>query len=123
MIMFARVKESRQQEYLQIVENYRDGGRVRQRVVLYVGHYDSIDAALRHLPQDRRRWRSEATRRGNERLRHEADDLDQRLSALRQLVAEHPDLIERDRQRAERHGRRRQERFRASREARTSGSK
>jgi hypothetical protein len=106
MIMFARVKESRHDKYLQIVENYRDDGRVRQRLVLYVGHYKSIDDALQQMPQDRRRWRSEATRRGNERLRRDADALDARLQALQQLVAEHPDLIERDRQRAERHRRR-----------------
>jgi hypothetical protein len=69
------------------------------------------------MPQDRRRWRSEATRRGNERLRREADALDARLQALQQLVAGHPDLIERDRQRAERHRRRQLERYRARREA------
>jgi hypothetical protein len=44
--MFTRVKESRHDKYLQIVENYRDDGRVRQRLVLYVGHYDSIEDAL-----------------------------------------------------------------------------
>jgi hypothetical protein len=106
MIVFTRVKVSRQQEYLQVVENYRDGGRVRQRLVLYVGHYDSIEDALRQMPQDRRRWSSEATRMGNERLRREAEALDERLLALRHLVAEHPDLIERDRARAKRHSRR-----------------
>jgi hypothetical protein len=117
--LFTRVKESRQQEYLQIVENYREDGKVRQRVVLYVGHYTSIEDALENIPRDRRRLRSQATRKDNERLRREADTLDERLNALRQLVAEHPDLVERDRRRAERHRRRQAGRYRAGREAAT----
>jgi hypothetical protein len=107
--VFARVKESRHGEYLQIVENYRDDERVRQRLVLYVGHYDSIDAALRQMPRELRAWRSYRTRRGDERLIPQIEATDERLQALRALVKEHPELIERDRERAERHAQRQRE--------------
>jgi hypothetical protein len=76
--VFARVKQSRNGEYLQIVESYRDEGRVRQRMVLYVGHYNSVADALERMPKD------------------------ERLQALRALVGEHPELLERDRKRAAR---------------------
>jgi hypothetical protein len=118
--LFARVKESRQREYLQIVENYREEGKIRQRVVLYIGHYASIEVALQRMPQDRRALRSTATRTGKEHLRREADALDERLAALQQLVDDHPDLIERDRQRVKRHRRRQAERRRVRRESRGS---
>src|SRR5919107_629684 len=107
--MFARVKESRNGEYLQIVENYRDEGRVRQRMVLYVGHYDSIDDALHRMPGELRNWRARRTRiAGHEEVsRKEVEDLnyligvtDGRLQALRALAKAHPELLERDRKRA-----------------------
>jgi hypothetical protein len=123
-IVFARVKESRQQEYLQIVENYREAGKVKQRLVLYVGRYDSIDEALQRMPKHRRRLRARATRAVSdstaEGLRHEADALDERLRVLRRLVEAHPDLVERDRERAERHRRRQAEAARKRREAKGS---
>jgi hypothetical protein len=107
--MFTRVKESRQSEYLQIVENYRDGDRVRQRMVLYVGPYASLEAALKSMPRqvgnlrrrvtESERWASEEA----ERDRREADELASKLKALQRLVKEHPDMVERDRLRAERY--------------------
>ena len=100
--MFARVKKSRGSEYLQIVENYRDGDRVRQRMVLYVGHYSSIGDALKRMPRDVGRMRR-LRRRGAVR---EADELAAKLEALRALVKERPDLLSRDGERAERHRRR-----------------
>jgi hypothetical protein len=120
MVMFARVKESRNGEYLQIVENYRDSGRVRQRMVLYVGHYRSIADTLRRMPWDLRFWRRRRMRIGNNELRpKEAEHLgrliettDERLKALRALVEEHPDLVARDEERAVRHARRQRERMR-----------
>lgn len=60
--MFARVKQTRDGEYLQIVENYRDGGKVRQRMVLYVGRYNSLGDALERMPNELRVWRGQATR-------------------------------------------------------------
>ena len=106
MIMFTRVQMSNGHDYLQIVENYRDGGRVRQRSVLYVGPYKSIDDALRQLPRVSRYWRHRATQRSLpeaiEWIRAEAEALDERLGKLRRLVEEHPDLVEQDRARAQR---------------------
>ena len=109
MIMFTRVQKSNGQDYLQIVEDYRDGGRVRQRSVLYVGPYESIDDALRWIPRLSRYWRHRATQRSlpedDEWMRAEAeadaDALDERLGKLRRLVEEHPDLLEQDRARLE----------------------
>ncbi len=122
--MFSRVKKSRHGEYLQIVESYREGGKVRQRLVMYVGHYVSIEEALRLMPRYRaaRRRRATEAERVAERfpqdrrlqeevrtLREDVDDLTQRLEALQRLVDEHPDLLGRDRGRAERHARRQRE--------------
>lgn len=42
--MFARVKKSGTYEYLQIVENSRSGGKVRQRVIATVGRLDQLQA-------------------------------------------------------------------------------
>jgi hypothetical protein len=129
--MFARVKQVRQgrhDEYLQIVENYRDGGRVRQRLVMYVGHYSSIEEALRLMPKSlpwmRRRAKeaeqmAEVSPRYQDRARvrrEEAESITEKLEALRKLVDEHPNLIERDRERAERHRQREADRARKRRE-------
>jgi hypothetical protein len=112
--MFTRLKEIRRNEYLQIVENYRDGDRVRQRLVLYVGRYESIDDALHRMRGDLRNWRARRTRitrfAGHEEFsRKELEDLNyliegthRRLQALRALAKEHPELLERDRERAAR---------------------
>jgi hypothetical protein len=106
MIMFTRVQKSNGHDYLQIVENYRDGGRVRQRSVLYVGPYKSIDDALYQLPRVSRYWRHRATQRSLPVdiacIGAEAEALDERLGKLRRLVEEHPDLVDEDRARAQR---------------------
>jgi hypothetical protein len=116
--MFTRVKQSRNGEYLQIVESYRDEGRVRQRMVLYVGHYNSVADALERMPKELRLWRGRLTRLGgNEFRQKEANHIrrivegtDERLRALRALVEEHPELLERDRKRAARRAQRERER-------------
>ena len=110
--MFTRVKESRNGEYLQIVENYRDEGRVRQRMVLYVGRYDSIDVALHRMPGELRNWRASYENHENRWTRGVCpkrgrgsqlpDSGHGRLQALRALAKEHPELLERDRERAAR---------------------
>jgi hypothetical protein len=139
--VFARVKESRNGDYLQIVQNYRDSGKVHQRMVLYVGRYESIDHALKLMPRDVAGLRRRATtsekkydamyghtadptdkygeelRRLAARERREGEDLALRLNALRRLVEEHPDLLDRDRGRAERRRRRVHEAFVKGREA------
>jgi transposase len=53
--MFVRVKPSGPRKYLQIVENYRENGRVRQRVIATLGRFDKlaesdkIDGLMRSL--------------------------------------------------------------------------
>jgi hypothetical protein len=42
--MFARVKKSGRYEYLQIVENHREGQRTVQRVMCTVGRLDELHA-------------------------------------------------------------------------------
>jgi hypothetical protein len=117
--VFTRVKKSRDNEYLQVVENYRDGDRIRQRLVLYVGHYESLERALEYMPKDVgyfRRRATESERWGYEWAeydRRKAEELASKLEVLRRLVWEHPDLLERDRGRAERQ----RKRARATKEA------
>ncbi len=107
--MFARVKKSRGVEYLQIVENYRENSKVRQRMVLYVGNYKSIDHALQAMPREVSSLRGRATRAGHVEsgsLREEAEEAAAKLEALRRLIEEHPEIHERDQARAARHAQR-----------------
>lgn len=112
--MFARVKKGRKAEYLQIVENYRDGGKVRQRLILYVGPYDSIQDALERMPQHVKDANAEATRMETHpwssvreveapRYRAAANSVAARLERLRELAQEHPEMLEREQARLERH--------------------
>jgi hypothetical protein len=122
--MFARVKTSRGNEYLQLVENYREGGRVRQRLVLYVGHYAGIDDALSRLPREVSYLRGRATRAGQTGpggLREAAEEAAAKLAALRRMVEEHPGIRERDRARAARHAERELEARARRREERERG--
>ena len=119
--MFTRVKQSRNGEYLQVVQNYREDGKVRQRLVLYVGHYESIDHALQSMPRLVSSLRGRATRAGQMAsggLREEAEETAAKLEALKRLLKEHPELHERDRARAARHDARRREASAKRREAR-----
>ena len=40
--MFFRIKQSQGRQYLQIVENFRDQGRVKQRVLATLGRLDDL---------------------------------------------------------------------------------
>jgi hypothetical protein len=42
--MFARIKKSGRNEYLQLVENRRDGKKISQRVVATIGRMDELRA-------------------------------------------------------------------------------
>jgi hypothetical protein len=112
--MFARAKKGRKAEYLQIVENYRDGGKVRQRLILYVGPYESIQDALERMPQHVKDANAEATRMETHpwpsvreaeapRYRAAANSVAARLERLRELAQEHPEMLEREQARLERH--------------------
>jgi hypothetical protein len=135
--VFARIKQSRHGEYLQIVENYRDGDRVRQRLVMYVGHYPSVEAALAEMPRERvykrrqatkaehaanRHPESDALREQARALREEADEVARKLEDLQDLVEKDPALVERDRARAERHAQRRARAMAGGQPALPSGS-
>jgi hypothetical protein len=120
--VFTRVKQSRNGEYLQVVESYRDQGRVRQRSVLYVGPYESLDDALELMPKQLGAWRrkanraekdyeawsrfpdlnSEPERKRADYYRRQADHLETKLAEVRKFVEEHPDVLKRDRERAKR---------------------
>lgn len=43
---FVRAKRQGDRSYYQLVENRREGGRVRQRVLAHLGHYSSLEAAI-----------------------------------------------------------------------------
>jgi len=114
--MFTAVKQSRNGEYLQVCENYRDAGRVRQRLILYVGPYPSVDDALVNMPKEIKNLRTQATKRERSdlsaiglqagqaamiaELRSEAGSEAERLAGLRELVEKDPGMVERDRARA-----------------------
>ena len=105
---FVRTKKVKGSVYHQVVENYRnEDGDVRQRVLVHLGHPDSVDAALKVWPREIRRLRREGGRIGNlyanasdafehtrsvrEQLRRAdsyktaADDLEKKLEKLRHL--------------------------------------
>ena len=50
--MFVRTKVIRGQTYHYLVESQRVNGLPRQKVVSYLGHYQSVDEAVERLPKD-----------------------------------------------------------------------
>ena len=42
--MFVRVKRAGKHEYLQLVENYREGKKTRQRIIATLGRLDQLHA-------------------------------------------------------------------------------
>jgi hypothetical protein len=57
--MFVRTKKVGDRTYKQLVENYREDGRHRQRVVAHLGHYDTPEEALEGLRGELAEHRSE----------------------------------------------------------------
>jgi hypothetical protein len=49
--MFVRTKKVGEHEYYQLVENYREKGRHRQRVLAHLGHHDTVEEALEDVRQ------------------------------------------------------------------------
>jgi hypothetical protein len=110
--MYARKKRSRFTDYLHIVESKRVPGKPypQQKVVLYVGPYDSIEEALERLKRERTQWRSKATRFRNHAKEIEnpqyaqamhqyaveagkkAEDANRKLCRLQELMTTHPEL-------------------------------
>lgn len=119
----ARMFYRRKREgYGQIIETFREDGKVKQRVILYVGHYGTIGDALFEMPKEVTYLRGQATRqerhaemfqvhpsaseevqeeyrkmrevadRKAQAVRQRADDLARRLDKLRELVTTNPSL-------------------------------
>ena len=50
--MFVRKKKAKQgNDYHQLVENRRVGGKVRQRMVLHLGEHATVDDAIKRWPR------------------------------------------------------------------------
>jgi hypothetical protein len=49
---YVRKKRVDDYTYYQVVEGYREDGKVKQRVLVHLGIYKSVDKALEKLPQD-----------------------------------------------------------------------
>ncbi len=48
---YVRKKKVKDREYYQLVEAYRENGKVRQRVLAHLGRSPNVDDALETLPQ------------------------------------------------------------------------
>lgn len=77
--------------YHQLVESRRVDGKPRQKVVMHLGGYPTVDEALEDWPRAIRQMRSEAARNerfdpeGSERLRSAADGAKAKLDRLKGL--------------------------------------
>jgi hypothetical protein len=63
-MVFVRAKNVDGREYYQLVENYRPEGSKtpRQRFLLHLGRYDTVEAALKGWPREIRRLRRDAAK-------------------------------------------------------------
>ncbi len=59
---YVRRKQVKGRTYYQVVETYRDGDKVRQRVLVHIGEYPTVEEALAGLAEDTERWRGYASR-------------------------------------------------------------
>jgi hypothetical protein len=64
---FVRKKKVNGKEYAQLVENFREGGKVRQRVLLHLGTYSPAEALSywtafgnQHKNSDWQKWEAKA---------------------------------------------------------------
>jgi len=53
-VAFIRKKRVNGREYYQLVENYRDDGKHRQRVLAHLGKHSTIEAAIEDLERSER---------------------------------------------------------------------
>ncbi|MHC4403112.1 MAG: hypothetical protein ACYTG0_25910 [Planctomycetota bacterium] len=58
--MFVRKKKRGKYTYHYLVESVRENGKVKQKTLLYLGDYATIDAALEGLPKDVQRFNAKA---------------------------------------------------------------
>jgi hypothetical protein len=51
-VAYVRKKRVDDYTYYQLVEGYREAGKVKQRVLVHLGIYKTVDKALEKLPRD-----------------------------------------------------------------------
>jgi hypothetical protein len=71
--MFVRKKVVKGRDYYQLVESRRVDGQPRQKVLLHLGQYETVEAALKGWSKDIKRLRRRA-RRERQRLRHDVSE-------------------------------------------------
>jgi hypothetical protein len=49
-VAFVRTKRVGEHEYRQLVENYRENGHHRQRVLAHLGHHDTLERVMNFSP-------------------------------------------------------------------------
>lgn len=57
MTMFIRVKKFDKREYYYLVEGYREGGKVKQRVIKYLGKEKPTPGELEEIIKGIKGWR------------------------------------------------------------------
>jgi hypothetical protein len=77
-LAFVRKKRVGDREYWQLVENYREGGKHRQRFLAHLGAYDSLDAAIHVADERYREWQAEDSIKAD-RARKIAERLENRI--------------------------------------------
>ena len=80
-LAFVRIKRVDGWEYYQLVESRRVDGKPRQKVLVHLGQYQTVDEALK-------RWPREVGRRRRAGHEEAADALKHKLDRLRELRAE-----------------------------------
>jgi len=80
-LAFVRIKRVDGGEYYQLVESRRVEGKPRQKVLVHLGHHQTVDEALKRWPREVGQLR----RAGHEDA---ADTLKHKLDRLRELRAE-----------------------------------
>jgi hypothetical protein len=74
VVAYVRKKKSKGKEYYQLVEGYREDGRVKQRVLAHLGDIPTVEGALRDWPE-----RIDAFRKAAEENRREVEFVAKRL--------------------------------------------
>jgi hypothetical protein len=103
---YVRKKDSGGQPYYQLVESRRVDGQPRQKVLIHLGSYPTVEDALKGWPKEAKRLRRDADKeRGRvpagweskplyrdilkraDALEKQADALEEKLDRLRQMCA------------------------------------
>jgi len=85
---YLRTKNVDGHRYHQLVEGYREDGKVKQRVLTHLGTYESVNEALKGLPRskaDRRRMLPYYPKKMQPGTRRRIEQDERRLENLRKL--------------------------------------